>query len=114
MLLADRKPDQRTFIRLHSAPLTTMMVATYVPSGGCTAKEGDLFSLMGIMNKQDYARWHSCEFVLGAKTFDPTLRPPGHPEARPLSCCSLGLPSRPAEAHHQSLLTQQNRLLGNV
>ncbi len=30
---------------------------------------------------QDYARWHSCEFVLGAKTFDPSLRPPGDPQA---------------------------------
>ena len=77
---ADRKPDQRTFIRLHSAPLTTLMVATYVPPAACSADKGDLFTLLGIMNKQDYARWHSCEFVLGAKTFDPSLRPPGHPE----------------------------------
>lgn len=77
---ADRKPHQRTFIRLHSAPLTTLMVATYVPPAACSADKGDLFTLLGIMNKQDYARWHSCEFVLGAKTFDPSLRPPGHPE----------------------------------
>lgn len=77
---ADRKPEQRTFIRLHSAPLTTLMLATYVPPDGCTARDGDLFTLLGIMNKQDYARWHSFEFVLGAKTFDPSLRPPGHPE----------------------------------
>ncbi len=56
------------------------MVATYVPPAACSADKGDLFTLLGIMNKQDYARWHSCEFVLGAKTFDPSLRPPGHPE----------------------------------
>ncbi|BDA50039.1 probable glycosyltransferase 2 [Coccomyxa sp. Obi] len=78
--LRHRKPHQRTFIRLHSAPLTTLMVATYVPPSACSADKGDLFTLLGIMNKQDYARWHSCEFVLGAKTFDPSLRPPGHPE----------------------------------
>ena len=86
----DRKPHQRTFIRLHSAPLTTLMVATYVPPSTCTAHRGDFFTLLGIMNKQDYARWHSCEFVLGAKTFDPSLRPPGHPEAclfSPFSPC---------------------------
>ena len=40
--------------------------------------------LMSIMNKQDYARWHSYEFMLATKTFDPSLRPPGHPEVIPL------------------------------
>lgn len=52
IVCADRKPDQRTFIRLHSAPLTTLMVATYVPPSSCTADKGDFFTLLGIMNKQ--------------------------------------------------------------
>ena len=110
---ADRKPAQRSFVRLHSAPLTTLLIATYVPAEGCPVKvytmqisvlcvafcmqrpkgeriadsgacmqDGDLLQLMSIMNKQDYARWHSYEFMLSTRTSDPTLRPPGHPEVR--------------------------------
>ena len=44
------------------------------------AQDGDLLHLMGIMNKQDYARWHSYEFMLSTRTADASLRPPGHPE----------------------------------
>jgi hypothetical protein len=49
------------------------------------AQDGDLLHLMGIMNKQDYARWHSYEFMLSTQIADGLLRPLGHPEV--ISCC---------------------------
>ena len=55
-----------------------------MPVSCAPVQDGDLVQLMGIMNKQDYARWHSNEFMLATQTFDPSLRPPGHPEVTPL------------------------------
>ena len=80
LLSADRKKDQRTFVRLHSAPLPTVMIAMYVPLGSCKADKGDYFTRLSIMNKQDYVRWFSGELMIGTKTFDPSLRPAGHHE----------------------------------
>ena len=51
-----------------------------MPEHNACMQDGDLLHLMSIMNKQDYARWHSYEFMLSTRTSDPTLRPPGHPE----------------------------------
>ena len=72
--------DQRTFVRLHSAPLPTVLIAMYVPGARCQADKGDYFTRLSIMNKQDYVRWFSGELMIGTKTFDSTLRPAGHHE----------------------------------
>ena len=79
---ADRRTDQRTFVRLHSAPLPTVLIAMYVPGARCQADKGDYFTRLSIMNKQDYVRWFSGELMIGTKTFDSTLRPAGHHEVR--------------------------------
>ena len=82
MLCADRKKNQRTFVRLHSAPLPTIMIAMYVPPSSCKADKGDYFTRLSIMNKQDYVRWFSGELMIGTQTFDTSLRPAGHHEVR--------------------------------
>ena len=69
-----RKPAQQTFIRMHSAPETSLLITTFTPRDGCTAESGRQHALLAIMNKQDYARWHSYEFWLGARQ-DVSLRP---------------------------------------
>ena len=46
---ADRKPAQRTFVRLHSAPLTTLLIATYVPSDGCPGKVQSMHASVGLL-----------------------------------------------------------------
>ena len=53
MLCADRKKNQRTFVRLHSAPLSTIMIAMYVPPSSCKADKGDYFMRQSIMSMQD-------------------------------------------------------------
>ena len=98
---ADRRMDQRTFVRLHSAPLPTVLIAMYVPGARCQADKGDYFTRLSIMNKQDYVRWFSGELMIGTKTFDSTLRPAGHHEvgtrvalphaSRPVIQCDLSL-----------------------
>lgn len=86
---ADRKKNQRTFVRLHSAPLPTVLIAMYVPGAACAADKGDYFTRLSIMNKQDYVRWFSGELMIGTKTFDPSLRPAGHHEVKFLHCLAL-------------------------
>ena len=67
-------------MRLHSAPLPTVLIAMYVPGARCQADKGDYFTRLSIMNKQDYVRWFSGELMIGTKTFDSSLRPAGHHE----------------------------------
>ena len=67
-------------MRLHSAPLPTVLIAMYVPGTHCRADKGDYFTRLSIMNKQDYVRWFSGELMIGTKTFDSSLRPAGHHE----------------------------------
>ena len=69
-------------MRLHSAPLPTVLIAMYVPGARCSADKGDYFTRLSIMNKQDYVRWFSGELMIGTKTFDSSLRPAGHHEVR--------------------------------
>ena len=84
-------------MRLHSAPLPTVMIAMYVPPTACAADKGDYFTRLSIMNKQDYVRWFSGELMIGTKTFDPSLRPVGH-----------------HEVHFSILLTQEKAHLAGV
>lgn len=74
-----RDAEQRTFIRMHSQPTPRVVLATgLVPrSQGCPAKDGNLRALLSVLNKQDYARWHSYDFVLSTSTPDQTLHPRG-------------------------------------
>ena len=77
LVCAGKQAGQHTFIRLHSAPVTQLMIVTSVPEKGCPLEQGDRATLLGIMNKQDYARWHSYQFYLSTRTVDPTIRPEG-------------------------------------
>lgn len=79
---AGKKAGQHTFIRLHSAPVTQLLIVTSVPEKGCPLPQGDRATLLGIMNKQDYARWHSYQFYLSTGTVDPSIRPPGALDVR--------------------------------
>ncbi|KAK9903381.1 hypothetical protein WJX75_004474 [Coccomyxa subellipsoidea] len=72
-----KKAGQHTFIRLHSAPVTQLMIVTSVPEKGCPLEQSDRATLLGIMNKQDYARWHSYQFYLSTSTAKPTIQPQG-------------------------------------
>lgn len=80
---AGKKAGQHTFIRLHSAPVTQLLIVTSVPEKGCPLPQGDRATLLGIMNKQDYARWHSYQFYLSTGTVDPSIRPPGALDVTP-------------------------------
>ena len=70
---------------MHSAHVTPLLITSYFPDTICVKPDGNRAMLMSILNKQDYARWHGYEFHLGARTYDPSLRPPGSPEAHPSS-----------------------------
>ena len=72
-----KNPGQHTFIRLHSAPVTELLIVTSVPEKGCSMPQGDKQTVMGLMNKQDYARWHSYQFHCSIGDVDPTIRPAG-------------------------------------
>ena len=72
-----KNPGQHTFIRLHSAPVTELLIVTSVPDKGCSMPQGDKQTVMGLMNKQDYARWHSYQFHCSIGDVDPTIRPAG-------------------------------------
>lgn len=61
-----QRPGQQAFLRKHAVPLNHVVVATVVPTAPCNHASGDLNLLMGVLNKQDYARWHGYEFVLTA------------------------------------------------
>ncbi len=69
-------------MRVFSAPVTELMIVTSVPEKGCPLAQGDKATLMGIMNKQDYARWHSYQFYLSVRNVDPTIRPEGALDVR--------------------------------
>ena len=84
---AGHKERQETFIRLHNAPVTKLMIVTAVPPHGCTHPKGDFNSLLSILNKQDYARWHSYEFHVSTRATEPSLRPAGSPDVRASGCC---------------------------
>lgn len=91
---AGHKERQETFIRVHSAPVTKLLIVTSVPPHGCTHPKGDLNSLLSILNKQDYARWHSYEFHVSTRATEPSLRPAGSPDVRLLSVGTLRAATR--------------------
>ena len=74
---AGKHPGQHTFIRLHAAPVTELLIVTSVPESGCSIPQGDKQTLMGLMNKQDYARWHSYQLYCSIGDVDDTIRPAG-------------------------------------
>ena len=76
----ERRPDQETFVRLHSSPAQPrVLVVTEVPSRdqGCAFRGGTEAMLRHVLNKQDYARWHSYEFSLISEPLDDDLHPRG-------------------------------------
>lgn len=76
----ERRPDQETFVRLHSSPAQPrVLVVTEVPSRdqGCAFRGGTEAMLRHVFNKQDYARWHSYEFSLISEPLDDDLHPRG-------------------------------------
>lgn len=64
--------------------MNRVVVATAVPAAACLNSSGDLNLLMGVLNKQDYARWHGYDFVVT------TLPPDAQVRVRFCStqCCS--------------------------
>jgi len=75
--VAGKNPGQHTFIRLNAAPVTELLIVTSVPDKGCSMPHGDKQTLMGLLNKQDYARWHSYQFHCSIGNADDTIRPEG-------------------------------------
>ncbi len=86
---AGKNPGQHTFIRLHAAPVTELLIVTSVPDQACTLPQGNKQTLMGILNKQDYARWHSYQFYCSVGDADSTIRPEGALDVSPFIQPSL-------------------------
>lgn len=74
--------------------MTELLIVTSVPDQACTLPQGNKQTLMGILNKQDYARWHSYQFYCSVGDADATIRPEG---ALDVSTCSHLLFFRPKE-----------------
>ncbi len=79
LLCTVRNSEQKTFIRMHSQPTPRVVLASGLPprTQGCPADGGNMRALLSVLNKQDYARWHSYDFVLTTSTPDQTLHPEG-------------------------------------
>ena len=59
---AGRTASQRTFIRQHSSPSTSMILGLSMhPDGECNDAHGPEMQQLTLMSRQDYARWHSYE-----------------------------------------------------
>ena len=101
---AGKNPGQHTFIRLHAAPVTELLIVTSVPQSGCSIPQGDKQTLMGLMNKQDYARWHSYQLYCSLGEVDDTIRPAGAQDVsyppRSLSRLEVRILSVPATPQH--------------
>lgn len=70
-------------MRIQSAPGTKMLITTYVPPADCSLPEGTRAAAMSVLNKLDYARWHSYNFHLETGIADPLLLPAGAPDVSP-------------------------------
>ncbi len=82
-----RKPDQQTFVRLHSAPTPRVVIAIELPhrSTGCPAPGGDTLNLLSLLNKKDYARWHSYDVAVATETLSPELHNIGGAAGGPIN-----------------------------
>ena len=82
-----RAPDQLTFVRLHSAPTPRVVIAMELPhrSSGCPAKGGDTINLLSLLNKKDYARWHSYDVAVATETLQPDLHNVGGAPGGPIN-----------------------------
>ena len=79
--------------------MTERLIVTAVPDGACTLPQGNKQTLMGILNKQDYARWHSYQFYCSVGDADATIRPEGALDVSTFnSLASPGLLSALAQA----------------
>ena len=93
-LRAGRKPEQKTFIRLHSAPVTQLLVVTSVPQEHCTLARGNLTNLMGILNKQ--ARAPLCVHASAQGHHVPPAHPAATSLLQPPWRVSLQVPAVPS------------------
>ena len=82
-----RAPGQLTFVRLHSAPTPRVVIAMELPhrSSGCPAKGGDVINLLSLLNKKDYARWHSYDVAVATETLQPDLHNVGGAPGGPIN-----------------------------
>ena len=95
---AGKTPGQHTFIRLNAAPVTELLIVTSVPDQACTLPQGNKQTLMGILNKQDYARWHSYQFYCSVGDADATIRPEGALDVSTCTPLSLVCPDEGCSA----------------
>lgn len=82
-----RQPDQLTFVRLHSAPTPRVVLAMELPhrSSGCPTPGGDTINLLSLLNKKDYARWHSYDVAVATETLAPDLHNVGGAPGGPIN-----------------------------
>lgn len=69
--------SESTYIRLRGAPATRLLIVTTLSGGELVSALGAKQALMGLLNKQDYARWHSYCFHVSMGYIDATIRPEG-------------------------------------
>ena len=65
---AGRRAGQHTFVRQHSAPSTSMIIASMMhPPGDCRQERAEEMIQLALMSRRDYAQWHSYELHLATR-----------------------------------------------
>ena len=80
---------EHVYLRLRAAPTTQLLIVTSVPEAGCSLPHAAKQMLAGILNKQNYARWHSYQFHSSVGNVDATLRPEGASDVRFSRYCHI-------------------------
>ena len=75
------------YLRLRAAPTTQLLIVTSVPETGCSLPHATKQMLAGILNKHNYARWHSYQFHCSVGNVDATIRPEGATDVRFCHSC---------------------------
>lgn len=65
---AGRIAGQHTFVRQHSSPSTSMIIASMMhPIGDCRQERAYEMIQLALMSRRDYAQWHSYELHLATR-----------------------------------------------
>ena len=73
LMTAEHVESQLTFLRTQSMPGTSIIIATSLTTPDCSWPGSKSVALMSVLNKQDYARWHSHTLHVETGTADPAL-----------------------------------------
>lgn len=79
---AGSSPGEPVYLRLRAAPTTQLLIVTSVPEAGCSLPQAAKQTLAGILNKQNYARWHSYQLHSSVGNIDATIGPEGASDVR--------------------------------